>query len=213
MADVVVAIPAYGGTVHIGTMRSLIADVMAFAQAGKTVSIFDQAHGAEIDTVRAQIVAEFLAESDAHHLIMVDSDVVWSRGGLLKLVNAGVDFVAGAYPHRKDPITWPVQMLDGAGKQGDLCEVKAVPAGFLCVTRKALNQMCQTYDDLRFESSKTSAPIWALFDHVTIGRTRLSEDLSFCHRWRAMGGKIYVDPTIKMGHIGPKVFTGEFNEV
>lgn len=205
--DIFIGIPSYSGTVHIGTMRSLMADVLALMKRGDGVRIYDEAGGAEIDTARAQIVAEFMA-SRSSHLVMIDSDVLWQAGGLLRLVDAGVDFVAGVYPHRKDPISFPLHVLEGSDMRlvDGLLEVKAVPAGFLCVTRQALEKMIAHYADLGFTSSKTDKHCVALFDHVRADDVRLSEDLSFCHRWREIGGKIWIAPDILMGHVGPKLF-------
>lgn len=210
---VVIAIPAYTGTVHLGCMRSLMADVLTLAKRGDAVSIIDECHGAEIDTARAQIVAEFMA-GNGTHLVMVDSDLCWSAGGITRLVDHGKEFCVGAYPHRRDPITWPMHLFDGPQVLVDgLLEVKAAPGGFVCVTRAALERMVESYRDLEFYSSKTTHRIWALFDHVWDGKTRLSEDLSFCRRWRELGGKIWLDPSITVGHIGPKLFTGKFGDV
>lgn len=213
--SIVIAIPSYTGTAHMGTVRSLMGDVIKLMGRGDRVAIYDEAGGAEIDTARAQIVADFLA-SDASHLVMVDSDVCWQAGGLIRLIDAGHDVVAGVYPYRRDPISFPLHLLDDSTQvtveAGGVIEVKAVPGGFLCITRAALEQMIARYPDLQFTSSKTENPCWALFDHVWEGRTRLSEDLSFCHRWRAIGGKIYVDPSIQMGHVGPKLFAGRLGE-
>lgn len=214
--NVIVAIPSYGGQIQIGTMRSLLADILKLKDRGDRVGIYDEAGGAEIDTARAQIVAEFMATPDATHLVMVDSDVCWQQGGLLRLIDSGRDFVAGVYPMRVDPISWPLHLIDGKHtlnvEEGGVCEVKAVPGGFVCITRAALQKMIDAHPELEFTSSKTNERCWALFDHVWEGKTRLSEDLSFCARWRALGGQIYIDPAIMMGHIGPKLFVGRLGE-
>ena len=215
MTNILIAIPSYSGSIHIGTMRSLMGDVLMLMGRNDRVAIYDEAGGAEIDTARAIIVAEFMA-SDADVLVMVDSDVVWQRGGLVRLIDSGRDFVAGCYPHRKDPITWPLHLIDGQKtltvEDGGVCEVKAVPGGFMCVRRTVVEQLIAEHPELEFESSKTEHPCYALFDHVWDGKTRLSEDLSFCARWRAIGGRIYIDPAILMGHVGPKLFTGTLGE-
>jgi len=210
---IVVAVPAYGGTVHVGFMRSLLADTLAIRGRGDVFSLIDQCGGAEIDTTRALIVAEFMAGTGTH-LVMVDSDLCWQAGGILRLVDHGKDFVAGLYPHRQDPITWPVHLKDGPQVLVDgLLEVDAVPGGFVCVTRAALERMTEAYKHLRFASSKTDKPVWALFDHVWRGSVRLSEDLSFCARWKEFGGQIWADPSITIGHIGNKLFAGRFGSV
>jgi hypothetical protein len=39
-------------------------------------------------------------------------------------------------------------------------------------------------------------------------RHKYGEDYSFCKRWRDMGGRVWVDPTISMGHLGTKIWKG-----
>jgi hypothetical protein len=36
----------------------------------------------------------------------------------------------------------------------------------------------------------------------------LSEDFAFCHRWRALGGKIWLDTASKLTHTGAHRFVG-----
>jgi hypothetical protein len=40
----------------------------------------------------------------------------------------------------------------------------------------------------------------------------VSEDISFCEKWRELGGKLYLDPSINLAHVGTKRWTGNFSE-
>jgi hypothetical protein len=44
--------------------------------------------------------------------------------------------------------------------------------------------------------------------HPQSGRY-LSEDFTFCHRWRAIGGKVWVDLECKLMHLGQHLFRGD----
>jgi len=37
----------------------------------------------------------------------------------------------------------------------------------------------------------------------------LSEDYTFCRRWQKIGGKIWLDSTIKLNHVGRKIYKGD----
>ena len=37
----------------------------------------------------------------------------------------------------------------------------------------------------------------------------LSEEFGFCKRWRATGGRIWIDPTIRLQHVGTHTYTGD----
>jgi hypothetical protein len=53
-------------------------------------------------------------------------------------------------------------------------------------------------------------PLWWTDDE---GQQRtLSEDYAFCQRWRDIGGKVYLDVNIPMGHVGPKMYHGCLGE-
>lgn len=211
-----IAIPAYTGTIHLGTMRSLFTDLLALQDRGDAWSLQDEVGNALIADARALIVAQFLA-SECDTLVFIDSDVVWEKGALLRLIDAPVDVVAGIYPQRKDPVGYCVRWLPNeelwADKDTGLLEVAGVPAGFLKITRNALEKMVDQYPDSEFYVE--SAPdhrAWALFADYRIGKSKMGEDYSFCRRWTDMNGKVWVDPEIKMGHIGNKTFEGHLGD-
>lgn len=216
MKKVWIAIPAYTGQIHLGTMRSVLADLLAFSDRGDHVTIMDECGNAMIGDGRSLIVAKFL-DSDATDLIMVDADVIWEAGALLKLVDAPVDCVAAVYPQRKDPINYCVSYLDTAELWADpetkLLEVAGVPAGCLKLSRAMLEKMVAQYTDTEFFCEPApNGKAWALFDPYRIGKLKFGEDYSFCRRWRDIGGQVWVDPEIKMGHVGFKTFMGSLGD-
>lgn len=212
-----IAIPAYTGQVHLGTMRSIITDMLRLADRGDRVTIFDESGNAMIGDCRGLIVAQFLA-SDATDLVFIDSDVTWEAGALVKLVDYPVDFVAGIYPQRKDPEAYTLQYLpDRAQLVGDpetgLLEVMGVPAGFMRCSRPMLERMVQHYSDTAFYCEVApNQTVHDLFGAWRVGRLKFGEDFSFCRRWREIGGKVWIDPDIRMGHVGFKTFMGSLGD-
>lgn len=215
MKHVWVAIPAYTGTIHLGTMRSIFTDLLTLKDRGDAFTIFDESGNALIADCRALIVAKFL-ESDATDLVFVDSDVLWEAGALVRLVDHPVDFVAGIYPQRRDPIDYCVQWdlsKDELHAEAGLLEVHGVPAGFMRLTRAMLEKMVMLYPDTQFHCEQApNNTAYALFDPYRIGKMKLGEDYAFCRRWRDIGGKVWVDPEIKMGHVGFKTFGGHLGD-
>jgi hypothetical protein len=56
-----------------------------------------------------------------------------------------------------------------------------------------------------------SSNLFALFDCIIDPDTGayLSEDYSFCRRWRQIGGEIWIDIASKLTHTGPYEFVGD----
>ena len=48
----------------------------------------------------------------------------------------------------------------------------------------------------------------AFFEHVVRDGRRWSEDYTFCERWRAIGGDIWLDPEINLSHWGGNPWKG-----
>ena len=63
-----IAIPAYTGTIHLATMRSLENDLFELARRGDYGVVHDECGNALIADARALIVSQFLA-SDADQLV------------------------------------------------------------------------------------------------------------------------------------------------
>lgn len=197
-------------------MRSIFADMLKLAERGDKVTIFDESGNAMIGDCRGLIVSKFL-EGDGTDLVFVDSDVTWEEGALVRLVDYPVGFVAGLYPQRKDPIDYCCQW-DSSKKEIDLSEhglieVWGVPAGFMRMSRAMLETMVAHYADLQFFCAQApNNTAYDLFGPYRIGRTKFGEDYSFCRRWRDIGGQVWVDPHIRMGHVGYKTFIGQVGE-
>lgn len=215
---VCIAIPAYAWTVFLPTMRSIITDLHALILRGDKVSIFDESGSTDLPDARAVIVAQFM-ESDGTHLVSLDNDVCWEPGALVRLVDHPVDMVAGAYPKRIDPIEFAIRFLPDreelwADPETGLLEVEACQGGFVRYTRAVFEKMMAAYPESKFSSARYGSDgfLYALFEPMFIDGHRRGEDFAFCHRWRAIGGQVWVDPEIKMGHAGNKMFIGQFGE-
>lgn len=208
---VMIAIPAYTGVVHMGTMRSLINDLMELTKRGDKFTLVDDIGNALIADSRGIIATRFL-ESDCDCLVFVDSDVVWQAGALLKLVDAPVDLVTGVYPGRRDPITYPIHYLDKAELWADpetgLLEVKSAATGFMRLSRNCVAKMVEAYPQKHYYTAERDKEFYPLFDHVFEDGYKWGEDFSFCIRWRKIGGQVWIDPEIAMGHVGYKIFEG-----
>lgn len=217
MKHVFFAVPAYTGQIHLETFRSILAAIMALIQRGDKFTLWDESGNAMIAHARDLILSHFLA-SDATHCVFIDHDIVFSPEAVLRLVDAPVDFSAGVYRQRKDPedycVLWDTTKSElQADPATGLLAVNAVPAGFMCLTRHAVASMASAYEGKTFDDKNApNGKAVALFDNIHEGSMYWGEDFSFCKRWRDMGGKVWVDPDLMLGHIGNKMFTGSLGQ-
>lgn len=219
-----IALPVYGGTLEVSTYKALTYDLLPIVMSGVEVKLYEIGH-ADIYLLRAQICEDFLHDTDADDLVMIDSDVGWEPGGLQRLIGHDVDFVAGAYPKRQDPITFMFRspLDDGEPLMGSpetgLVEVHGMPGGFMRMKRSVLEKMRDAYkaDFECLDNWTETKTVVRYFDPYywtdKEGRRRcLAEDYAFCQRWRDIGGKVHLDASISMSHTGKKAYIGKLGE-
>lgn len=235
---VVVGTPCFGGLVNHEYMMSLLQLTARAAQAGIDFSVITLGHDALITRARSTIVARFLDNPSTTHLLFVDADIAFQPEQVLRLLRFDKDFVAGLYPakvfdwrHLPERVARGGESLEEAGYiyVGELAEGDALRrergfataryagTGFQLIKRRVLERMIEAYPETKYKGihvyprpEAASDNLYALFD-CTIdpeAGTYLSEDYSFCRRWRALGGEIWLDLESKLSHAGQHDFRG-----
>jgi hypothetical protein len=172
------------------------------------------------------------------YLLWIDDDVAFDHDIVPRMIESavagGFDVLAAPYPRKRIPTSFPYRPLTSSFEAGGFrtfhscAEVEAVAFGFVLTSRHCLTSMVKRYASEWFtDMHQTEHPreIVALFKQVHTdpvlgpdGKARrdlFSEDYSFCHRWRAMGGSIhmYMGPGTPLGHVGGHMYRGGMNEI
>jgi hypothetical protein len=154
-------------------------------------------------------VARFLA-SAATDLLFIDSDLSWSPDDLVRLASYDVPFVAGVYQRKsRTKVDFAVKFGATIGMDAQrLMEVERVGTGFMRLRRDCLEKMVAAHAPLRLDNPlvPNDANFYALFDTAIVDGQFIGEDFTFCDRWRAIGGKVLIDPTMNFGHHGAAVY-------
>lgn len=108
------------------------------------------------------------------------------------------------------------------GGESALVRAGYAGTGFMLISRNAVARMIEAYPETQYsridapKGQENSEPVpealaYALFDCMIDpdSRTYLSEDFAFCRRWRAIGGEVWLDPSLVLSHTGPSTFTGD----
>jgi hypothetical protein len=98
--------------------------------------------------------------------------------------------------------------------ENNLLEIYTLATGFFCVSRNCLKTMMEKHpqtkyiDDVNYLQGSENDYAYALFDCIIVDTHYMSEDWTFCHRWREIGGKIWIDVTIELSHTGNEDYRG-----
>jgi hypothetical protein len=205
---VMIATPAYSGTVNIPYCLSFAATCEALKLHGFGVQPNVVTSGSLLVAERNRIVQAFW-ESECTHLLCIDGDLGWPVQAVLAMLDADKEFVAGVYPARGDQKCFlfrPFTAEDGTIiNDRHLLKMQYIPAGFILISRSAIQKMRDTYPELYYEPKdkrNNPEPGYCFFDTEVFEGEFWGEDFVFCRRARGAGIDIWVDPLIQFDHAG-----------
>ena len=235
---IVVATPCFGGLVTQSYMMSILQLTQRAARDEFDMDVLMLSGDSLISRARSVLVGRFLDNPLATHLLFVDADISFDSEQVLRLLRFDKDFVAGLYPLKQiDWQAFPARAvrgepLEAAGLSyvGKICTEPDLRVedgfatgqyagnGFQLMKRAVLERMFAAYPELQFKAIDTLTAgmpskdnLFALFDCMIDPEngTYLSEDYSFCRRWKAIGGEIWLDLRSRLTHAGVQHFVGD----
>ena len=238
--NLVVATPCFGGQISVHYATSLLKlQTRLRAYRGVNLKVLFKDGDALITRARASLIAQFLEDGAATHLLFVDADIGFEPEQVIRLIECGAEMCAAIYPIKR--IDWDkvkstietarpnpaaaalkyVFEVDDPGavtQSAGFVRVRYAGTGFLMIRRATLEKMCARYPQLRYkrdhsiDAATQSEHRFALFEcMIADDGTYLSEDFAFCKRWTDMGGEIWADLNSKLNHIGPMTFCGDLS--
>lgn len=217
MKRIFLAIPTLSGKCLPGTEASIEMFAMEAESCGWEFVQFRWAQDSLIAHARNVCMAKFM-ESNCTDMLFLDSDVACGPGVFSRLMTHDADVVAGVYRVKNDEERYPVVPIEGGAVQDTktgLLEVKDIPFGLVRIRREVIEKMTAAEPDNWFYANNAERmKCQALFNTEIRDHTFWGEDYYFCRKWRALGGKIYVDPEFRLAHVNGdgKAFTGSFAE-
>jgi hypothetical protein len=180
------------------------------------------------DIVRTRSrMAHIALDGGYSHLLFWDADVSTRDPAetIRQMLAADVDLICTPYPKKSldlaawrnaptlaeaqaEIYNWPVVALERENVKGLAREVGLVPMGCTLISRACLEQMAADapwfLDDFGGKRSKPHASF--MLRHV--GPQLFSEDHSFCHRWRELGGSVWLNMASVCDHFGVHLYAG-----
>lgn len=207
---VFIGIPAYDAKVGVATVQALLSETAILDGLGHECGVGFVGGCSLITHARNDLARGFLA-SGFDKLAMIDADVSWEPGSLVRLLHHNVDLVGGAYPYKREPESYPVTWLPSRERVDGMIEVEALPGGFMVITRAALERVVEAFPDRRYRHGDDQ--FYAFFDAPFREGRLFGEDNAFCDLWRKTGGKVWLDPDLTLTHTGgDPAFTGRIGD-
>lgn len=196
----------------VKTVRSLMETQCLFQAKGYHLMIEMQVGSSVIEAARSRVAASFLA-SDCNRLFWIDSDMAWKPADFLRLVclSTKLECVGVPYTSKTDPPSVQIDAEPGelSTNEYGCIPIRGMGLGFTIVERSIIERLAEKAPKLRWPD--LDHPIPHIFRCDTIGEFFRGEDMAFFHDIRALGHQVWADPSIKLGHIGSKEYTGDLS--
>lgn len=209
--SVMLSMPVYPPSVPVPTVMSLMMTQDLIYQK-KLKATFELNSGCSLVHHARNRAARSFLESSHTHMFWIDSDIVWDPEDFIRLLMFAtkMDVVCGLYPIKREP---PEFMLGlGQGQDVETNEYGCLPItgtgmGFTVVQRRVMEALAADAPIARVPFEDRQMPFIFRCD-IHNGDAR-GEDMAFFADVRAKGFGVWMDPHVKLGHIGAKEYRGD----
>lgn len=194
--------------IPVSVVRSLFATRDICGSHGVPCSLAIVSGNAVIQWARDEVMALML-KSQANRFFMIDSDIVWKPEDFMRLLALSQkrDVICVSYPAKKEPTTFFIRRDESKKLVPDkygLLEVQGAGLGFTVITREVAEAVSESSEDIHDEISGTTSK--SIFKIGSVDGHRRGEDMAFFDKISELGYKVFLDPTISLGHVGPKTY-------
>lgn len=200
--------------------NSIAKTLVHLQQAGIHSYVQQVVGNSNLPRARNELVAAFLA-SDYDDFLFIDDDMGWRPNDVVRLLASDKDLI-GAVGCKKvvrpdtDPAKWCLRTLDQPLNQDEMgaIEIKAIGTGFVKISRAVFNRMIMAHPEWKrrgWPNMPEAVRAWyyQFFRFDPNDPDEPGEDIEFCREWRSLGGSVWLDPTIKLIHVGEYEYTGD----
>jgi hypothetical protein len=172
--------PCFGGMLHNGFFQSMLELAVNFTKLNIPFEMMTIGNESLIQRARNGIVAKFMADSSATHLMFIDADITFSWINIVKLLLCGKELCGGCYPKKcfnwdkikhqiqKNPALSDDELMAKSldyvfnpiyHKEGEnvviklnngMAQVKDIGTGFMLISKSVINKMIKKYPETKF---------------------------------------------------------------
>jgi glycosyltransferase involved in cell wall biosynthesis len=209
MRRVLIGTPSYDGRIDVWFANSLLATVKKAIEKGIFVHAIYTSYDSLIQRARNSLF-KLAIEGGYDDLFFIDSDAEWEPDWFFNLLERPEPFVGGALVKKSEKSEgYTVKLIDKDLKWSEdkkIIQVDGVGTGFLKIGRFALEKLWKMSDKYMSEGEEHRM----VCDIKVENGDLISEDYILCNKWKSLGYKVWLDPTITLNHIGTKKYKGDF---
>ena len=239
MVKVLVATPAYGEMFYTPYVKSVIS-LQRLMTRHKWDMTFASIAYADIVESRNFLLTHWYDKTDATHLLFIDADMGYEAQLVADMILLDRPVVGVVYPKRQIDLDRLAKLAaeglpferaraqahefivrrNARSAQVDskgFISVDACGTGLFLIRRDCITDMLSKLPELSDTSAPKNSPLAKTltrliraFDPVAVEGARLSEDFSFCHRWRQCGGDIWANTSHEITHVGLHRFAARY---
>ena len=210
MRRVLIGTPSYDGRIDVWFANSLVQTVKMAEKKGIFVHAIYTSYDSLVQRARNSLI-KLAIDGGYDDLFFIDSDTEWEPEWFFNLLERPEPIVGGALIKKTDKEGYTVKLVDKKLKYSEdkkILEVDGVGTGFMKVSKFAFDKLWETSDEYTSEGEKHRM----VFDIKVENGDLISEDYVLCNKWKSLGYKVWLDPTITCNHIGIKKFKGDFKK-
>lgn len=212
-----IALPAYDFKVSLKLAISLARFAQEAPKHGVEIMI-GSICGCSVVSRARNLLVQDLMESDCTDLLFIDADINFQPDDVFRLMAWSSDpkmgVVAGVPRTRKTEKVYIAKLdqddegltMNGMG----LVRAKRVATAFMMVRRDVFETLIEAHPEWRYDDVNTGRVLHAVFDFKVTPEGYMGEDFLFCDRAIEAGFEVWIDPTIKLGHMGVQEYEGDF---
>lgn len=235
--SIMVATPMYGGMGNTMFFSSLLQLQDHCHKLGIRMEHCFMMNESLIDRARNGLVSEYLTKSSADYLLFIDADIQFRAEDILAMMSYDKDLICAPYPKKhinwpviieaiKSGVTdvqtierlvgeYVFTPLEQNMKIEEIIKVSESGTGLMLIKRCVFEKMKEAFPDNKYVSdhsrdilSGTTKEMHAFFRTDIADNRYLSEDYYFCHKWREIGGDVWLFPWAVTTHYGTYAFSG-----
>jgi hypothetical protein len=231
---VFIATPMYGG-MAAGIYTMSMVQLAAIFLRNRVDSLYAFTSTESLVPNARNVLTHQFLESNATHLMWIDSDIGFNAMDIVSMLIADRDIVCGIYP--KKEVDWArvaeavkagvppeelsnhaglfaVKLLDDSARgytadSDGLLEIAAGGTGFMLIKRGVFDTLSEVVPEY-VPDRRPIKEYYAITTDPESGRL-ITEDYHFCRLARSHGFKIYAAPWVRLGHAGTYVFDRSFD--